>query len=90
MLDKELIKKKFIKSLLTYNSNAFVQKIMADELIELLNNKKYKNILEIGSYTGILTEKLVIKNPDFENYTAVDIISQAKKYVNRINNKRYY
>ena len=87
MLDKELIKKKFIKSLLTYNSNAFVQKIMADELIELLNDKKYKNILEIGSYTGILTEKLVIKNPDFENYTAVDIISQAKKYVNRINNK---
>lgn len=87
MLDKELIKKKFIKSLLTYNSNAFVQKIMADELIELLNNKKYKNILEIGSYTGILTEKLVLKNPDFENYTAVDIISQAKKYVNKINNK---
>ena len=87
MLDKELIKKKFIKSLLTYNSNAFVQKIMADELIELLNDKKYKNILEIGSYTGILTEKLVLKNPDFENYTAVDIISQAEKYVNRINNK---
>ncbi len=87
MLDKEFVKKKFIKSLLTYNSNAFVQKIMADELIELLNNKKYKNILEIGSYTGILTEKLVLKNPDFENYTAVDIISQAKKYVNKINNK---
>ena len=87
MLDKELVRKKFIKSLLTYNSNAFVQKIMADELIELLNNKKYKNILEIGSYTGILTEKLVLKNPDFENYIAIDIISQAKKYVNKINNK---
>ena len=87
MLDKELIKEKFTKSLTTYNSNAFIQKIMADELIKLINGKKYKNILEIGSYTGILTEKLNKNNFNFENYIAIDLIPQSKSYINKINNK---
>ena len=87
MLDKELIKKRFKKSIKTYNSNASVQKIAAEELLLLLGEKKFKNILEIGSYTGILTEKLVEKYPDFISYTAIDIISESEEYIKKINKK---
>lgn len=73
MPDKELIKKNFKKSLLTYDNNAIVQKIMAQKLVSNLKEKKFKNILEIGSYSGILTKEIV-KNFRFETYLALDII----------------
>ena len=74
MLDKKLIETNFKKSINTYNDNASVQKQMADELISKIDNsKKYKKILEIGSYTGILTSRIV-KNIDFDDYLAVDIV----------------
>ena len=87
MLNKELIKTRFKRSIKTYDENAFVQKTMADELIFLLGEKKFKNILEIGSYTGILTERLVKKNPDFISYTALDIISNSGEYIKRIDDR---
>ncbi len=85
MLDKNLIQKKFEESFSTYNTNAIVQKQMALKLISLINKKEFKNILEIGSYTGILTE-LAIKNFIFENYFAIDIVD-SKKYIEKLSSK---
>ncbi|MDD3150624.1 MAG: malonyl-ACP O-methyltransferase BioC [Candidatus Gastranaerophilales bacterium] len=61
MIDKELVKKRFKKSLSTYDENAFVQEKMASNLLWHLNNscgKNFSKILEIGCGTGILTNKV--------------------------------
>lgn len=86
MLDKKLIKNKFKRSMETYDKNAFIQNLMAQKLIELIKDKKFKNILEIGSYTGILTKKLIDINPNFTSYTAIDIIKESKNYIKKIDN----
>lgn len=74
MLDKTLISKNFSKSLNTYNDYALIQKDMAKKLISLIKKKKFNNILEIGSYTGFLTQ-LAVENFEFNNYLALDIIN---------------
>ena len=81
MLDKELIEKKFKNSIDFYDDNAVIQKIMADKLLSLINKKQFKNILEIGSYSGILTKRIVEKF-DFENYLALDIVDSFHKIQN--------
>lgn len=81
MLNKDLIKKNFQKSITTYNNNAIVQKKMAQKLVSFLNSKNYDNILEIGSYSGILTSEIV-KNINFKRYLALDIINSFENIKN--------
>ena len=78
MLDKNLIETKFKNSIDFYDDNAVIQKIMADKLLSLIDKKQFKNILEIGSYSGILTKRIVEKF-DFENYLALDIVDSFHK-----------
>lgn len=73
MYDKELIKKNFKKSLLTYDDNAIVQKKMAKKLLSELPCDNFDDILEIGSYSGILTKE-IIRAIDYRTYLAIDII----------------
>lgn len=80
---KKLIKQRFAKSLNTYQENAVVQKNMAEKLIELLPNKDFSNILELGCGTGLLT-KLVCKNVNHNSYTAVDIVRECEPYIKNI------
>lgn len=74
MNDKTLIKKRFQKSINSYSNNALIQKKMAEKLLSLINENNFKNIFEIGSYSGVLT-KNAIEKFDFENYLALDIIN---------------
>ena len=76
MLNKSLIKNKFSKSLYSYDKNAIVQRLMAEFLINKIKNNKFNKILEIGSYTGILT-KIAIRNFSFERYVALDIVDSS-------------
>ena len=85
MLDRCLIEKNFKKSLNTYNKNAIVQKNMADFLVSQIKKKKYPKILEIGSYTGVLTKK-IINNFEFEKYVAVDIVDSFD-YIKKLSDK---
>lgn len=85
MLDKELIKKNFKKSLLTYNQNAIVQNKMAQKLVELLPNHSFEDILEIGSYTGVLTN-IICEKIKFDSYLALDIIDSCD-FIKKINSK---
>ena len=80
-----LIKEKFEKSINTYDKNAIVQKEMADKLISLINKKDFDSILEIGSYTGLLTKK-VIQNFNFKNYLALDIVDSFD-FIKNLNSK---
>ena len=83
-MNKDLIKKRFARSLKTYNEHAVVQKKMAETLISMLERKKYSKILEIGCGTGILTE-LAAKNLHFDSYTACDVVAECEKYIKNIN-----
>ncbi len=83
MINKSLVKKRFEKSLETYDDNAIVQKLMAEELIKILPLKNYDNILEIGTATGILTKEIK-KNIKFKTFYANDIVESSKEYIKKI------
>ena len=83
MIDKSLVKKRFKKSLKTYDENAIVQKKMAKELVNLLPKKEYNKIFEIGCATGILTKEIADKLIFSELYLN-DIVEESKKYVQEI------
>lgn len=84
IMKKELIKQRFSKSLNTYQQNAVVQKQMAENLVKLLPQKEFKNILELGCGTGFLT-KLLNKSVRYKNYTAIDIVKECESYIKNIN-----
>ena len=83
MINKSLVKKRFSKSLKTYNDNAVIQKIMAEKLINLLPDKEFSSIFEIGCATGILTEQIA-KNLTFKTFTANDLVENSKEYIDKI------
>ncbi len=85
-MNKELIQKRFAKNLATYDENAKIQKVMAEYLIGFLDGKEFKNVLEIGCGTGMLTG-LAFKNLIFENYTANDIVSGCEEYIKKISSE---
>ena len=74
MLNKDLIKNNFLKSILTYDKNAIIQGQMAEFLCSKIKKQKYDKILEIGSYTGKLT-KLAVQKFDFDSYLALDVVN---------------
>lgn len=82
-MKKELIKKRFSKSLNTYQENAIVQKLMAEKLVSLLKQKNFNNILELGCGTGLLTN--VLKNSvNYKSYTALDIVAECEPFIKNI------
>ena len=83
MIDKSLVKKRFKKSLKTYNDNAFAQKQTAAELIKLLPSLNFNLVLEIGCATGILTSEIK-NNINFKTFTANDLVEDSKKYIDKI------
>ena len=83
MKNKSLIKKRFSRSLKTYDDNAFIQKQTAKKLISFLPDITYEKIFETGTLTGILTKEL-IKKIKFNSYTYNDIIPEAKLYIDKI------
>jgi malonyl-CoA O-methyltransferase len=67
------VKRFFNNAAKSYNSSAEIQKIIAKELASMLNKKKaYKNILEIGTGSGFLTENLFL-DLSFDKYIHIDI-----------------
>ncbi|MBQ9245663.1 malonyl-ACP O-methyltransferase BioC [bacterium] len=83
MIDKSLVKRRFKKSLTTYDDNAIVQKEMAAKLIELLPEKEFSSVFEIGCSTGILT-KQISENVKFDQIWVNDIVAESKKYIDNI------
>ena len=82
-MNRDLIKKRFEKSLNTYNDNALVQKIMAEKLVAMIKKQKYESIWEIGCGTGILT-KDAIQSLSFNTYVTNDIVEKCQEYISKI------
>ena len=83
MIDKTLVKKRFAKSLNTYDENALIQKTMAEKLVSLLGRLEYNSIFEVGCATGILTREIK-ENLFFESYCANDLVEKSKGYISKI------
>lgn len=74
--DKSLIKKRFNKSISTYNANAIIQTKMAQKLVrhlDALSLKNLGNVLELGCGTGLVTQEL-FQSYEVSFYTANDIV----------------
>ena len=68
--------KKFYK----YEENAHIQKIVAKELIDLVPEKKYNTIFEIGAGTGLLT-KNIVKNLEYQSLIVNDKYLESEEYI---------
>ncbi len=84
-LNTKSIKSHFEKSMDKYDENAIVQIDLAERLATSLLqfNFNFKNILELGCGTGVLT-KQIQQNFSFTNYYANDIVEKSKNYISNI------
>ena len=82
-MQKSLIKQRFTKSLNTYEEYAVVQKDMARKLADIIKNKTYTNVLELGCGTGFLTKELK-KSIKFQTYDAVDMVKDCKFWIDKL------
>lgn len=85
-VNPKLLKQKFEKSMPKYNENAFVQREMAECLVELLVKNcgtDFSRVLELGSGTGILTE-ILADRLNFQEITCNDIVEKSKFYLDKI------
>ena len=90
--DIKNIKKQFEKSMSDYDKNAVVQDLMASKLvIEILKiSSEFENVLELGSGTGLLTQRLV-KSVKYKNFYANDLVEKSKIYIDKIvPNTKFY
>lgn len=85
MIDKEKLKRRFSRNVKNYDKYANVQKKMGDNLMENIKNDNLnvKSILEIGSGTGYVTQRLINYFPDAQ-ITAVDIAPGMIEHVKSI------
>lgn len=70
----------FDKKFDRYEENAHIQKVVARELINLVPEKKYNTIFEIGAGTGILTRNIV-KKIECKGLTVNDKYFESEKYI---------
>ncbi len=83
MIDKDLVKNSFKKNLKSYDDNAVVQKVMAENLAKLIPCKKFDKVLEIGIGTGFFT-KLLAEKLDYKEFFANDIVSECSNYLSKV------
>ncbi|WP_051309166.1 malonyl-ACP O-methyltransferase BioC [Desulfogranum japonicum] len=82
--NKKLIEQRFAKAASTYEEQAAIQHIVADELLGSLCpllTKPPSSILEVGCCTGLLTRRLIQKFPDVITFTAIDLVESFRPYV---------
>lgn len=88
MINKDLVKFRFKKSVETYDSSAIIQKEMANLLIDkILSNcsKEFSKVFEFGVGTGFLS-KNILNEIKFEEYYANDIIEESEFCIKNIIN----
>lgn len=81
-VNKDLIKKRFAKSLESYDDEAVVQKGAAERMLDLLNlallERQFESVLEIGCGSGILTD-LIESRLDYRDLLLNDIIPEIEE-----------
>jgi len=91
-INKELVRKRFQRSLDTYDKEATVQKRMAYSLIRFLTentDNKFDKVLEIGCGTGNLTRQ-AIHTLDFKELIVNDIVEESEKYIQNLYDRIFF
>lgn len=82
MIDKILVKKRFEKTLETYDENAIIQNYMGNKLLELLIKNQgadFSNIFEFGVGSANLT-RLISEKLSYEKLFLNDIVKKSKNW----------
>ena len=86
MINKDLVKFRFKKSIATYDNSAVIQKEMAHRLVgkvlEYCGNN-FDKVFEFGVGTGFLS-KSILNEINFEEYYANDIIEESEFCIRNI------
>lgn len=85
MIDKILVKKRFEKTLETYDENAIIQNYMGNKLIDLLRNYQGENfgrIFEFGIGSANLT-RLIAYNLIYDDLFLNDIVKNCKNWAGK-------
>ena len=88
MINKNLVKFRFKKSIQTYDDSAVIQKEMAHTLIDkILSNcgNSFDKVFEFGAGTGFLS-KNILQKIKFKEYYANDIIEESEFCIKNIIN----
>lgn len=89
VINKELVKKRFQRSLKTYDNQAAVQKRMALNLMDFLTDNadnRFDKILEIGCGTGNLTEQILNKL-SFKDFFSNDIVEESEEFIKKLSDQ---
>lgn len=90
-LDKELIKKRFARSLKTYAEHALVQKATAERLLfelSTISGDKFERIFEIGCGSGIMTRQIA-KIFEYKNFYLNDLVDECAKLSSKYPNTEF-
>lgn len=88
-MDKKLIARHFGGAFQTYDDNAFIQRLIAVEMVRLMQDNGFpKNapIYEVGAGTGLLTD-LIFKAFAPDRVVANDLCSEAAKPLGEISDR---
>ena len=82
-IDKNAVRKRFGRSLATYNGAAEVQREMAGTLLDLFTSatleRQFAEITELGCGAGILTD-LIPERFDYARLTLIDLVPECAQF----------
>ena len=82
-IDKNAVRKRFGRSLATYNGAAAVQREMAGTLLDLFTSatleRQFAEITELGCGAGILTD-LIPERFDYARLTLIDLVPECAQF----------
>lgn len=82
VIDKDLVRQRFRRSLATYDAHAKVQRRMAEGLVQALLThcgKMHSKVLEIGSGTGMLTRQ-ILELLTVHTLTTNDLVAECRRH----------
>ncbi len=79
-IDKDAVRRRFGRSLGTYNEAADVQRVMAETLLDVFTlatlERQFAEIVELGCGGGLLTD-LIAERFDFAQLTLIDLVPEC-------------
>ena len=87
LIDKQLVRDRFCRTLSSYSGQAVVQKAMARELSEIIckqePDRSFERILEVGSGSGALMAEL-LGRCNVNTYYATDLVEESRTSLQEI------
>lgn len=90
--NRNIVKRRFYRSIVTYNQSAIVQKNIAQELVQKVfsrNGLRYDKVMEIGCGTGFLTDAL-LKQIHPQQYILNDLVGLMENEISQITSSHNY